>query len=96
MADPPKPSLIIGQRGVQYGLQVRKAPGAAAKPAAARPAAVFGMDSDSDDDVGAQVARQAAKKQSDAKVSFTFKLQTRVARWCAALAFGRVRRGVTT
>ena len=58
---------LIGTKGVQYGLIK---PGAAAKkpapPAAARPPAVFG--DDSDEDVEAQVARQAEKKRSAAKV----------------------------
>lgn len=62
--------LIIGQKGIKYGLQ---------KPAGSRPAApappkqplgaLFGGDSDSEEeDVGSQIARQAAKKAADAKV----------------------------
>jgi hypothetical protein len=76
---------IIGQKGVQYGLQIRAKGGAAAagskkeqpggggkKEAAGKggPLSMFGGDSDSEEEgVGAQVARQAAKKRSDAKAS---------------------------
>ncbi len=74
-----KDGSIIGQKGVQYGLQkpalalgarggLAAGRGAAARPAAARPVTnVFG-DDDSDDDVEAQVARQAEKKKAAAKV----------------------------
>lgn len=76
---------LIGQKGVKYGLTVRPAPGAAQKkpfgtagrvPAGggARPPPrkpVFGEE-DSDDEepnVEQQIARQAARKQSDKKVA---------------------------
>ena len=68
--------MQIGKKGVKYGLQIR-APGKdARKPvggqalAPARVAAAFGGDdSDSEEDnVGVQLARQAARKQSDTKV----------------------------
>jgi hypothetical protein len=63
-----KPGLIIGQKGVKYGLITRKDD---TKPASAKPGklAAFGGDSDSDDDnIEAQVARQAARKVADSKV----------------------------
>mmetsp|Transcript_14263 Transcript_14263/g.41560 ORF Transcript_14263/g.41560 Transcript_14263/m.41560 type:complete len:352 (-) Transcript_14263:2205-3260(-) len=68
-----KKGMLIGEKGVQYGLQLRRGPGSAAasaKPAPPRPkpANVFGAESDSDEDVGAQVARQADKKRAAAKV----------------------------
>jgi coiled-coil domain-containing protein 55 len=62
--------MLIGQKGVKYGLQVRQPAG---KPAAAPPpkkASVFGED-DSDDEqptVEQQIARQAARKQTDKRV----------------------------
>jgi hypothetical protein len=67
--------MLIGQKGVKYGLQVRQA----AKPAAAPDAAkkkpsVFG-DEDSEDEapnVEQQIARQAARKQDDKKVRRAF------------------------
>lgn len=76
---------LVGQAGVKYGLQLsgaalkqKQAAAAGRKPAAARPvarkgaaASVFGDDDDSDEDVEAQVARQADKKRSAAKVGGT-------------------------
>lgn len=63
--------LLIGQKGVKYGLQTAAARAQPAK-APARPAAgganVFGMDSDDEDDVATQVAKQAEKKRAAAKV----------------------------
>lgn len=63
--------MIIGQKGVKYGLISRKDD--SKKPAAPKPApgklAAFGGDSDSDEDnIEAQVARQAARKVADHKV----------------------------
>lgn len=69
--------MQVGEKGVKYGLQLRVAPGAkpaaAARAAPARKPSVFG-DEDSDDEradgVEAQIARQAARKQSDKKVGW--------------------------
>lgn len=64
---------VIGQKGIKYGLQLpsgAKKPlgkAASAKAAPTRPN-VFGADSDSDDDVGGQISRQADKKRAAAKV----------------------------
>ena len=64
------PAMEVGQKGVKYGLQVRAAP----RPAAALPVrkrGVFTEDSDEEDakdTVEQQIARQAARKQSDKKV----------------------------
>ncbi len=66
-----RPGMVVGQKGVKYGLQLRsdRQPPATKQPAAAaRGLAAFGVDSDSDEDVGAQVARQAARKVADSKV----------------------------
>ncbi len=76
--------MIIGQKGVKYGLIVpgrgssgSGKPGAQAPPGVRKPSAggtgqklaAFGGDSDSEEeDVGTQVARQAARKRSDTKV----------------------------
>jgi hypothetical protein len=58
--------MIVGQKGVKYGLINRKDNTQPGRLAA------FGGDSDSDEDnVGAQVARQAARKVADSKVSST-------------------------
>lgn len=65
-----RPGAIVGQKGVKYGLQSRQQPKPQqqAQPAGGRLAA-FGGDSDSDEEgVGAQVARQAARKVADSKV----------------------------
>ena len=66
---------LIGTAGVKYGLQIRQPPHAATKqrPTSVHPTAplrknVFGDDSD-EEDVEAQVARQADKKKSAAKVA---------------------------
>lgn len=62
---------IVGQTGIKYGLQKPGgAPGGPPKKLAApvRPANVFGDDSDDDEDVATQVARQAEKKRAAAKV----------------------------
>jgi hypothetical protein len=68
--------MIVGQKGVKYGLQLRtdKQAPAARQGGGAAPGrlAAFGADSDSDDDIGAQVARQAARKVADSKVRFLF------------------------
>jgi hypothetical protein len=63
-----KPKMLIGQKGVKYGLITRKDE---KKPQAAPGRlAVFGGDSDSDEDnIEAQVARQAARKVADHKVT---------------------------
>lgn len=64
--------LLIVQKGVKYGLQAAAANRAQPAKAPARPAAgaanVFGMDSDDEDDVATQVAKQAEKKRAAAKV----------------------------
>lgn len=63
--------MLVGQKGVKYGLITRKDE----KKPAAKPAgrlAAFGGDSDSDEDnIEAQVARQAARKVADTKVSLS-------------------------
>lgn len=64
-----KPGLIIGQKGVKYGLHVRNIKQEDQKKTPAGRLAAFSADSDSDEDVGAQVARQAARKVADTKVS---------------------------
>ena len=63
--------MLIGNKGVKYGLDVR---GGKPKPKPTAPVqkrSVFG-DEDSDDDGGntveQQIARQAARKQTDTKV----------------------------
>ena len=61
--------MLTGHKGVKYGLQVRQ-PKQAAPPAAPKRASVFG-DDDSDEgeaNVEQQIARQAARKQTDTKV----------------------------
>lgn len=64
--------MLLGQKGVKYGLTVRAPPGAkpAAKPVQKK--SVFG-DEDSEeegqDNVEQQIARQAARKQTDKKVA---------------------------
>lgn len=58
---------LIGHKGVQYGLIKPTGPAKKAALVAPRPPNIFG-DDDSDDDVEAQVARQADKKRSAAKV----------------------------
>lgn len=60
--------VLVGQKGVKYGLQTRGPKGATQPAQAGKPIAVFGDDSDSDNDVAAQVARQAATKHADVKV----------------------------
>lgn len=61
-----KPKMLVGQAGVRYGLQTRQ-PKPAGQPAGKL--AAFGADSDSEEEtVGAQVARQAARKVADSKV----------------------------
>jgi hypothetical protein len=62
---------VIGQKGVKYGLQVRKPGGGlASAPAGPKPPSVFGGDSDSEEEtVGAQVQRQAYAKKADTKVT---------------------------
>jgi coiled-coil domain-containing protein 55 len=71
-----KQGPIVGTSGVKYGLQIRQPPFAkqqhrpshAAHPQAGIRSNVFGDDSD-EEDVESQVARQAEKKKSAAKVS---------------------------
>ncbi len=61
--------MIVGRKGVKYGLEVRK-PQQASKPAEKPSTSIFG-DEESDDEqhnVERQIARQAAKKQTDKKV----------------------------
>ncbi|KAI7839633.1 hypothetical protein COHA_006632 [Chlorella ohadii] len=64
--------MITGQKGVKYGLEVRKPPGAKAAAPAPSKRSVFG-DDDSDEEqqgnVEQQIARQAARKQTDKKVA---------------------------
>ncbi len=64
-------AMITGQKGVKYGLEVRKPPGAKAAAPAPKKRSVFG-DDDSDEEqqgnVEQQIARQAARKQTDKKV----------------------------
>ena len=55
---------LIGQKGVKYGLQK---PAGAPPATKARPLSVFGAESDDEEDVGAQVMRQADKKRAAAK-----------------------------
>lgn len=65
--------MITGTKGVQYGLQLsagapsikRTGP---AKVAPVRPANIFGVDSDDEETVGSQLARQADKKRAAVKV----------------------------
>jgi hypothetical protein len=66
--------IIIGQKGQKYGLiqrtgdkqqQQKKPGGGGGAPAKL---AAFGGDSDSEEDIGMQVARQAARKVADSKV----------------------------
>lgn len=64
--------MITGQKGIKYGLEVRKPPGAKATAPPPKKRSVFG-DDDSDEEqqgnVEQQIARQAARKQSDKKVA---------------------------
>jgi hypothetical protein len=64
--------MLTGQKGVKYGLQVRAPPGAKPKPKAlpAKKSSVFGDESDDDEELNVeqQIARQAARKQTDKKV----------------------------
>ncbi len=59
--------MLTGLKGVKYGLQ----PGAKqkAKPVLQKQANVFGDDDDEEGNVGQDIARHAAKKQSDKKVN---------------------------
>jgi hypothetical protein len=64
---------IIGYSGQRYGLQLPAArqPGPVRKSTASapKPADIFGLDEeDEEEDVGAQVARQAERKRSATKV----------------------------
>jgi hypothetical protein len=58
--------MLIGQKGIKYGLQqanVRR------QAAPVQPKlSVFGEQSDDEDNVGAQVARHAASKATDSRV----------------------------
>jgi hypothetical protein len=64
-------TMLIGQKGVKYGLDVRGAKPKAKPTAPVQKRSVFG-DEDSDEDAGnnveQQIARQAARKQTDKKV----------------------------
>jgi len=65
-----RPTMLIGQKGVKYGLQ----PGVNVRrqPVPVQPKlAVFGDDSDGEENVGAQVARHAASKATDSRVCST-------------------------
>ena len=61
--------ILIGQKGVKYGLTVRGAPGAQKKPVQPKKP-VFGEDESDEEEanVEQQIARQAARKQTDKKV----------------------------
>jgi len=69
---------LIGQKGVKYGLQVRKPEKKDAKKGAPPKPSIFGDDaSDEDEDnVERQIARHAARKQNDKKVCFIKELMT--------------------
>lgn len=73
--------MITGQKGIKYGLEVRKPPGAKAAAPPPKKRSVFG-DDDSDEEqqgnVEQQIARQAARKQSDKKVGVDGVLSSRV------------------
>lgn len=61
-------SMLIGQKGVKYGLQVRQPKKPSQTPA--KKPSIF-EDDDSDEDqpnVEQQIARQASRKQTDKKV----------------------------
>ncbi|KAG7674989.1 hypothetical protein Ndes2526B_g07836 [Nannochloris sp. 'desiccata'] len=62
---------LVGQKGVKYGLQVRKPEKKDAKKSAPPKRSIFGDDaSDEDEDnVERQIARHAARKQNDKKVA---------------------------
>jgi hypothetical protein len=64
---------LIGQKGVKYGLQVRKPEKKDAKKPLPPKPSIFGDDaSDEDEDnVERQIARHAARKQNDKKVRLT-------------------------
>ncbi len=61
---------LIGQKGVKYGLQVRKPEKKDAKKTAPPKPSIFGDDAsdDEEDNVERQIARHAARKQNDRKV----------------------------
>ena len=63
---------FIGEKGVKYGLQVRKPEKKDLKNTAPPKPSIFGDDaSDEDDDnVERQIARHAARKQNDRKVRY--------------------------
>ncbi|PNH08508.1 Nuclear speckle splicing regulatory protein 1 [Tetrabaena socialis] len=66
-----KPGVLIGHKGVQYGLQ-KAGPKPGAPPAASgrkpAPTNVFGDDDSEEEGVEAQIERQAEKKRAAAKV----------------------------
>lgn len=68
-----KNGMILGSKGVQYGLQLpagapsNKRSGPAKVAAHVRPN-IFGVDSDDEETVGSQLARQADKKRAAVKV----------------------------
>jgi len=62
--------MILGQKGVKYGLEVRK-PKETDKASNKKNRSVFGEEDDSEDeydDVERQIARHAARKKTDKKV----------------------------
>ncbi|KAK9827568.1 hypothetical protein WJX74_010906 [Apatococcus lobatus] len=64
--------MLLGQKGVKYGLTIPKQKAQQKKPAAKGPIKAFAQDEsdeEQDNSVGLQVARHAATKQSDAKVA---------------------------
>lgn len=74
---------VIGQKGVKYGLHVRK-PAAAPQAPGPKPS-VFGGDSDSEEDtIGAQVQRQAYAKKADTKVRCEGRSQSAAEPRCCA------------
>ena len=58
---------IVGEKGVKYGLSLPKRAPKPTAPVAARKPSVFGDDASDEDEVNVeqQIARQAARKQSD-------------------------------
>lgn len=69
-----KNGMILGSKGVQYGLQLPAGAPSSSKrsgpPKVAAPVRpnIFGVDSDDEETVGSQLARQADKKRAAVKV----------------------------
>lgn len=64
--------MLIGQKGVKYGLQVRAPSNAKPAAPAVKKRSVFGdedSEEEAEDNVEQQIARQAARKQTDKKVN---------------------------